>query len=157
MSMSISVPGSARLGRHVRHADRLLQERRLRAAGDHARPAAPVRHDRIAVAGDAAIDHLEADQLPRDAPCLLLAQPSRPMKSSLFQPTIQPRPASSTRGRFVDVVAVEAHRRLEPQRVAGAEAARNDVGGPSGLEQRLPDTRSAMFGGTKISKPSSPV
>ena len=68
------------------------------------------------------------------------AAPSAPMKSSFFQPTIQPRSASSARRRLVDVVAVEAHRRL---RAAACRARRGRTGStparPAGLEQRLPD------------------
>ncbi len=41
-------------------------------------------------------------------------------------------------GRLVDVVAVQPHRGFEPQRVAGAEAARDDVGRAARFEQRLP-------------------
>ena len=43
------------------------------------------------------------------------------------------------RGRVVDVVAVEAHGGLEAQRVAGAEAGRDDVLVPARLENRVPD------------------
>ena len=64
---------------------------------------------------------------------------SRPMNSPLFQPMVQPRSGLEHRRRLVDVVAVQAHRGLEPQRVARAEAARDDVRRSSRFEQRLPD------------------
>ena len=60
------------------------------------------------------------------------------MKSLLFQPTIQPEAGLEHRRRLVDVVAVQPHRGFEAQRVARAEAARDDVGRPARLEQRLP-------------------
>ena len=63
---------------------------------------------------------------------------SAPRNSSFFQPTIQPRSASSDGRRLVHVVAVEAHRRLEPQRIAGAEAGRHEAGRRAGGKDRVP-------------------
>src|SRR5688500_6957533 len=60
--------------RHIRHADRFLEDRRLRAAGTHA-GALVAGHHPVAVAGDGAIDHLETNQLTRDAGRFLLDQP----------------------------------------------------------------------------------
>ena len=92
-------------------------------------------------AGDAAIEHLEADQLARRRRRPSAARSaSAPMKSAFFQPTIQPRSASSA----VVVSSMSLpYRRIagfEAQRVARAEAAR-DRGSTltAGLEQRLPD------------------
>ena len=56
--------------RHVGHADGLLQERRLRAARDLAGRDAVHEH-RVTVPRDGAVDHLEADQPPRQAVPLL--------------------------------------------------------------------------------------
>src|SRR6185436_1533770 len=67
-------PRCGQFRRHVRHADRLLQKRRLRPAGHNANPLVAGDH-RVAVTGDAAIDHLEPDQLARHALVFLLAQP----------------------------------------------------------------------------------
>src|SRR5688572_13537666 len=53
------LPGLRGRRRDVGHADRALEERRLRAAGDFAGFDAVDDH-RAAGAGDAAIDHLEA-------------------------------------------------------------------------------------------------
>ena len=74
MSISSSVPGAFSDGRHVGHADRLLQERRLRAAGDDADLLAVVEHG-MAVTRDGALGHLEADRWSSRAPLrFLLAQ-----------------------------------------------------------------------------------
>src|SRR3954466_11742709 len=63
--------GIRRRGRgHVGHANGLLQERRLRATRHLARGHA-VNQYRIAVTRDGAIDHLEADEPPGEAPLLL--------------------------------------------------------------------------------------
>src|SRR5437588_3453971 len=55
--------------RHVRHADRFLEERRLRAARDDSRRA--IRRaadiDVVPMARDAALEHLEAHQFPAEA------------------------------------------------------------------------------------------
>src|SRR5438093_987764 len=92
----------------------------------------------VAVAGDAAVDHLEADDPPPDAARLLLPQRGGADEVVLL-PADDPSEVRLERGRrLVDVVAVEAHRRLEAQRVARAEAARDDVGRSSRLENRLP-------------------
>ncbi len=65
---------------------------------------------------------------------------SRPMKRSFFQPTIQPEAGLEHGRRLVDVVAVQAHRRLEAQRVARAEAARARRR-PSGRTRAAPARR----------------
>src|SRR6187551_3378814 len=64
------LPGLRRRRRDVGHADRALEERRLRAAGDLAGVDAVDDH-RTAAAGDAAVDHLEADDAPGHAGRLL--------------------------------------------------------------------------------------
>src|SRR4051794_36097399 len=60
-------------GGHVAHADRLLQVRRLGAARHHADGCA-TRCDRVALARDPLVEHLEPDQLLADAVCLLTPQ-----------------------------------------------------------------------------------
>src|SRR5205085_4829214 len=56
-------PRSRFSGRKIREADRFFQCRRMGAAGDHADFLGAL-HDRVSVAGDAAVDHLESDELP---------------------------------------------------------------------------------------------
>src|SRR5476651_375628 len=126
------------LDRQIRHADGLLQVRRLRAAGDD--PGFRVADvGVVAVTADAALEHLEADDLARRAARLLLAQRAG-ADEVVFLPADDPVEVRFDRGRrLVDVVAVEAHAGFEAQRVARAEAAGNDVGGFAGLEQRQPD------------------
>src|SRR5688500_11425264 len=62
--------GGRVFGRHVRHADRLFQVRRLRPAGDDAGTLAGGDHG-ITMPRDAAIDHFEPDQLACHAGRLL--------------------------------------------------------------------------------------
>ena len=85
----------------------------------------------VAVARDAAVEHLEADDLARARrPPSARAAPPAPMKSSFFQPTIQPRSASSA--VVVSSMSLPYRRiaGLEAQRVARAEAARDDARPP---------------------------
>ena len=92
-----------------------------------------------------------------DAVGLLLAQRVGADEVVLL-PADDPAQIRFERGRrLVDVVAVEAHAGFEAQRVARAEAARDDVRRPRPASSSACQTRSADCGGTKISKPSSPV
>src|SRR5215510_6810892 len=59
--------------RQIRHPNRLLEIRRLGAAGDDAGFFAP-DVDLVAVPGDAAVEHFEADDLSRDPFGLLFPQ-----------------------------------------------------------------------------------
>src|SRR4029453_9065514 len=65
--------GPAAICRQIRHADRLLQVWRLRAAGPDARLPAVDIHV-VAVPADRALLHLEANELSRDTIRLLAAQ-----------------------------------------------------------------------------------
>src|SRR5258706_11307580 len=125
------------LDRQVRHADRFLQERRLRAARDEtALCLADIRV--VPVARDAAVQHLEAGDLPRHAGRFLRAQRGRANEVILL-PADNPAEVRFERRRLVvDVVAVEAHARFEAQRVARAETARNHICRFAGLQNRLP-------------------
>src|SRR5258708_7794808 len=119
------------LDRQIRHADGLLQIRRLRAAGDVA-DLGVADVGVVAVAADAAIEHLEADDFPLRAARLLLAQRARADKV-VFLPAHDPvQVRFHSRRRLVDVVAVEAHTGFEAQRVARTETARDDVGRSAG-------------------------
>ena len=125
------------LDRQVGHADGLLHVRRLRSAGDHTDfGVADIRV--VAVAADAALQHLETDNPAPRAARLLLAQGGRTDEVVLL-PADDPVQVRFDRGRgLVDVVAVEAHARFEAEGVARAEAARDDVDGLARLEQREP-------------------
>ena len=109
--------------RHIAEADVLAEGGAGRAAGARRRSCVPsASQQRVAVAGDAAPDHLEADQLARQPALLALEQRLAPTNVALVE-LHDPAEARLERvGRLVDVVAVEAEARLEPQRVARAEA-----------------------------------
>ena len=112
--------------------------RRLRAARDDA-GLLVLDVDLVAMARDGAVEHLEADQLARHAFLLLPAQ-HVVADELLLLPADRPAEIGLEHGRrLVDVVAVEPHRRLEPQRVARAEAGGHDAGRFAGVEHRVPD------------------
>ena len=111
----------------------------------------------VAVARDAAVDHLEADELPRRALGLLLAQ---------HVGADERRPSSSRRSSRDPPRAPSSFRRCRcrtgawPPRGAACRARRGRTGRrrPRWPASRIAcQTRSADCGGTKISKPSSPV
>src|SRR5579862_1890308 len=112
----------------IRHADRLLQVRRLRAARDRADPRRADVHV-VPMAGDAAVDHLEAGDLPRDASGFLPAQRLGADEVRLVPADDPAEIGLERRGRLVDVAAVETHRCFETQRIARPEAAGNEVDG----------------------------
>src|SRR5436189_267653 len=85
------------------------------------------------------VHHLEPDDLAADAGGLLLAQPGG-ADEVVLQPADRPTQVGfERRRRLVDLVPVQAHAGFQPERVAGAEAARNHAGALAGLEERLPD------------------
>ncbi len=140
--MAMSASGGHR-GRHVGHADRLLEKRRLRAAGDHA-DRLVVDHDGIAVPGDRAVVHLESDEPARDPGGLLRGQ-GLAADEVAFGPGHDPLEIGLEHaGGVVDVVAVQPHRRLEAQRVARAQACRAQVDRPAGVDQRVPHARGVL-------------
>src|SRR5262245_6565968 len=129
--------GGGVLDGQVRHADRLLQIRRLRPAGDDAGPGV-ADVDVVAVPRDAAVEHLEPGDLPRRPVRLLRAQ-RRGADEVVFLPADDPVQIRFHRGRrLIDVVAVKPHAGLEAQRVARAEAAGHDAGGLPRLDERQP-------------------
>ena len=67
------------------------------------------------------------------------ARASRPANSPLSQADDPPEACLEQRRRLVHVLAVQPHRRLETQGIAGAEADRAQPGGRAGIEQRRPD------------------
>ena len=68
--------------------------------------------DIVAVARDAAVEHFEADDLAADAVGLLLAQDAGADEVVLLPADDPAQVGFERRRRLVDVVAVEAHRRL---------------------------------------------
>src|SRR5687768_13807559 len=72
--VDVDLPADHRhLRRYVRHADGLLQERRLRTAG-HDADGPPIPDDGIAVPRDRALGQFESNELPLHALGLLLRQ-----------------------------------------------------------------------------------
>ena len=91
---------------------------------------------RIAVARKNAVAHGEADQLLLEAGLLLLHERVLSDEVTLGQ-LHQPREVRFERRHgVVDVVAVQGHAHLEPERVAGSEARWRDL---ARRHQRLPD------------------
>src|SRR6516225_2246339 len=116
------------LDRQVHHANGLLEKRRLRATGDRSGSAAPARDvDLVTGTRNAALEQLEADDLAR-RPVRFLRAEGAGAEEVLFVPADDPAQVGLEHRRgLVDVVAVEAHARLEAEGVARAEPARNDV------------------------------
>ena len=129
--------GRGHVDRDIRHPDRFLEIRRLRAARHDANRFASAHHG-VTVTRDAAIDHLKADQLSREARFLLFAQ-GIPADEFLVPAERPAKTRFERRRRLVDVVAVQAHRRLETKRIARPQTDRDDVDGAAGLEQPSPD------------------
>src|SRR5688500_6897643 len=129
-------------GRQVRHPDGFLQEWGLRAARHDAGLLAADVHV-VAVAADCAFEHLEANQLPRSASAPLTVE-NIGADELLLLPADDPAEIRlDDRRRFVDVVAVQTHRGLEPQRIARPEPRREDARRLPGGQNRVPRT----FGG----------
>src|ERR1041385_840133 len=122
--------------RKIREADRFFQRRRMRPAGDHADLFLAV-DDWVAVAADAALDHLESHQLPARSLGLLALQDVAAVEVALLQLDDPSEVRLQRGGGVVDVVAVQGHLGLEAQRVARAEAAGLDAG----VDQFLQDAR----------------
>src|SRR5438270_3963299 len=99
----------------------------MRAAGDDADLLASV-DDRIAVPGDAAVDHLESRQLAARTFALLALQDVASEEVTLVDFHDPPEVGFERRGGLIDVVAVKRHLRFQAQRVARTEAARLGAG-----------------------------
>src|SRR5574340_753723 len=132
-------------GGQVAKPDTLLQERRERARGDRA-GGLSVEKDRIAVAGDAPANDLEADQFPRGTAGLLRRQHGPPVEVP-FRIVERDDPAEARldkRGGLVHVVAVEHHLGFEPQRVPRPEPGGQQSVAPAGFDQPLPERRGRL-------------
>src|SRR5881397_3109571 len=124
------------LPRQVGHADRSVGGGRDGAAADHVHLAA-VEIDPVTVAGHALrLAHPEPDEPALDALQPLPLQGGEPDEVRALLELHDPAEARLEGGdRVVDVVAVERVTRLEPQRVAGAQAARRAA---TGTHERVP-------------------
>src|ERR1700732_2392895 len=132
---------SPRLGegrRHVRHPDVVAQGERDVSRG-HRADLLTTTDDGIAVARNAAVQHLEADELPRHA---VLPRPNDGVAADevLVQFEGPLEPGLERIGVGIHVVPVEAHTRFEPQGVACAQAGRLDAVRLTFLEQRAPES-----------------
>src|SRR5205823_4486891 len=141
----------ARLGHgrwHVGHPDVVAK-----GEGDVSRRHRPdpptIANDAVAVAWNAAVQHLEANQLPGEAPLArrddgvaadeILLEVERPIEPGLKGTRVS-----------VHVIAVEAHPRFEAQSVAGAQAGRPDAIGPPLLQQRVPQSHGVGVAAKKL-------
>src|SRR5262249_47427682 len=129
--------GCGEIDGHVCHADRFLHVWSLCATRHHT-DLLSVAHDPIAMAGGAPTDQLESHQLPSH-PALPPLAPPPVTDEGVLPPADNPSQVRfEHRRRFVDVVAVETHGRLEPQRVARRETAWDDVGRTPRLQECPP-------------------
>ena len=113
------------------------------AAGDHADLGAAVMH-RVAVAGDGAVEHFEADNLPGDALGLLAHQHVAADELALVPADNPAQITLHDRAGLVHVVAVQAHGGFEAQRVARPQAGGHQPVGLPRFEQRVPQLRGEL-------------
>ena len=115
---------------HIAHGDRTVHRGAEAAGGDNARLGPVFRHDRRLRAGRRASVRADADAAADRAVVELVAhhQAAGEVPVQLAAFADDPGQAGLDRaGQFVEVVAVEAKPGLQPQRVAGAEADRDDL------------------------------
>src|SRR3990170_8596648 len=138
-------PDGGMLCRQIGHRDPLTQRRGGGPAGHHPH-FAPIDHDRVAMAGDRLVAPQQADQ-PATRPNLLHRR-ERGAADEL--PPLHLHDATKVGlvrvDRSVELVAVQRHARLEPQRIATAEAARLEAKPGTSRGQRLPETDGAARG-----------
>src|ERR1700732_2608205 len=92
----------------------------------------------VAVTGDAAVEHLEAHEPPRES--LLLGPHDGVTADEVLVEVEGPIQSCLERiGVGIHVVAVEAHSRFQSQRVASAQARGPDAVGLALIEQRTPE------------------
>jgi hypothetical protein len=106
--------------------------------------------DRVSVAGNCALDHLEPDQLPRDAAGAEALDRRAPHEIPLGRLDDPAEPSLEWTGGLVDVIAVERELHLEPERVAGAEADRLDAVAVARLDQCAPERLGAGRGRVEL-------
>ena len=116
-----------------------------------------VAEDRAPLAGDPLPFEVAGRPGPGRGVALNVRSASRPTNSPLSSLTAQPTPAAYGLIVFRQLVAVERHRRLEAERVAGPEPAGDDA--PAAARRRAAPPRPARprSAATISSNPSSPV
>src|SRR5580765_2742200 len=123
--------------RKICETDRLFQCRRVGSAR-HDSDLFRAIDDGVAMAADATVDHLEADELAAGPLGLLTLEDVAAVKLALVE-LYDPAEARFQGGRRgVDVIAVQGHLRLETQGVACSEAAGLDL---AAGEELPPDPR----------------
>src|SRR4029077_12032583 len=96
-----------------------------------------IADDAVAVTGDAAVQHLETHQQPRES--LLAGPQDRATADEVLVEVEGPIQPGLERIRVgIHVIAVEAHPRFQPQGVARAQAGRPDAVGLALVEERAP-------------------
>src|SRR5690606_22853295 len=143
-------------GLDIAHRHRAIDGRAEAAAGDPADRAAVAVGDLGALGRRSPALGPDADAAPRRAAGDLRLDAGGAGEAALLAATLADAPGQTRldrRGRRVDVVAVQAEAGLQPQRIAGAEADRLDVGmrqqpfgdGP-GLGRRDRDLEAVLAG-----------
>src|SRR5438128_570452 len=137
---NVHAKAGPRLGqgrRHVRHPDVVAKCEGDVARGHRADPPAVV-DDRIAVTGNAAVEHFETHKDPAESVLAVLHEGVA--ADEVLVEAESPIQARLERiGAGIDVVAMKAHARFQPQGVTGAEARRPDPVRLTFLEQRTPE------------------
>src|SRR5258706_8038160 len=123
--------------RKICETDRLFQCRRVGSARDDSDLFLAV-DDGVAMAADAAVDHLEPDELAAEPLGLFALQDVAAVKVALVELYDPGQVGFQWGGRGVDVIAVQGHLRLQPQRVARTEAAGLHV---AASQELTPDPR----------------
>src|ERR1700680_2164945 len=135
-----------RLGRHIGCSDR-DPERWTHRPAPHLPARLPLREHLVPVSGKRSLRGREPDELSLQSVRFLLRQRIASHEIALFHLHQPAERCFEGSGGVVEVVAVERHAHLEPQRVARAESGRNDFarGG-----ERLPDFRRLVARGVQV-------
>ena len=107
---------------------------------------APSERHVVAGARDRVVDHLEPDELPRRPRLLDGFERVAPDEVSLLELDDPPRAGLERVRASVELVAVERHPGLEPQRIARAEPAGTQPGVAPAVSNRLPNPRVRRLG-----------
>src|SRR5579864_6711305 len=137
-------------GRHVRQGDVLLQKRRRRTAGDVTNFRARFVEHLVAIAGDAALDHLESDQSALQAFGLRSFECGAANEFGFLHLDEAVETGFPDVVGVGDFVAVQREFGLEAQRVARSQAARECAEILACPENLVPDTRAGSFIGLNV-------
>src|SRR5580700_9742315 len=118
----------------------MVEREAVRAAGDFAGGLAPGDH-RLTVAGDRPALELDPHEPPRGMLGIQPGQGGAADEIALLELDGPSEGAAVRVGVVVHVLAVEAQPRLEAQRVARAEAARDQSVARAGFQERVPEGR----------------